>query len=180
MRFTSVLPPKFTTIRPITQLCAIFFVLTSVITTASAQDLDVQANLQAAIFKKVMGYVKLGGAPKITIVYPANGARAKDELLTQFKNMSIDCDAVEEGSAGKASGNVVYLVPGVSSATAKKVEKKFVITCSKELITDGLAAMAVISAGGKPSLLANMTSIGTSGLEVDPQLFRIAQKVGNR
>jgi hypothetical protein len=145
--------------------------------TVSAQDLEVPANLQAAIFKKVLGYVKIS-SPKVTIIHSASGVRAKDELLTNFKNSGIECEAVDEAGAAKASGNVVYLVPGVSAATAKKVEKKFVITCSKDMITDGLAAMAVINAGGKPSLLANMTSIGTAGIEVDPQLFRIAQKVG--
>jgi hypothetical protein len=146
-------------------------------TSASfAQDLEVQANLQAAIFKKVLGYVKIP-SPKITIVYGANGAKAKDELMTQFKNSGLDCDAVDEGGAGKASGNVVYLVPGVSPAAARKVEKKFTLTSSKDLVGDGLACMAVVNAGGKPQLLANMSSIGAAGVEVDPQLFRIAQQI---
>jgi hypothetical protein len=37
--------------------------------------------------------------------------------------------------------------------------------------------MAIVNAGGKPSLLANTTSIGAAGIEVDPQLFRIASQV---
>lgn len=144
--------------------------------TVHAQDLEVQANLQAAIFKKVLGYVKIP-SPKITIVHGASGARAKDELMTQFKNSGLECDAVEEANAGKASGNVVYLVPGVSAAAAKKVEKKFTLTSSKDLVSDGLACMAIVNAGGKPQLLANMSSIGAAGVEVDPQLFRIAQQI---
>lgn len=142
-----------------------------------AQDLDVPANLQAAIFKKVFAYVKIG-PPKITVVHSAAGAKSKDDLLTQFKNVGLEADAVEEASAAKATGNVIYLVPGVSSAVSKKVgSKKFIITCSKDFITDGAAMMAIINAGGKPSLLANTTSIGGAGIEVDPQLFRIASQV---
>jgi hypothetical protein len=34
-----------------------------------------------------------------------------------------------------------------------------------------------VNAGGKPQLLANMSSIGAAGVEVDPQLFRIAQQI---
>jgi hypothetical protein len=143
---------------------------------AHAQDLDVPANLQAAIFKKVFAYVKIG-APKITVIHSAAGAKSKDDLVTQFKNVGLEVDAVEEANASKASGNVVYLVPGVSSGTSKKVGKKFIITCSKDFITDGAAMMAIINAGGKPSLLANTTSIGSAGIEVDPQLFRIASQV---
>lgn len=141
-----------------------------------AQDLDVPATLQAAIFKKVFAYVKIG-TPKVTIVHSAAGAKSKDDLLTQFKNVGLEVDAVEEGNAAKASGNVVYLVPGVSAGAAKKVGKKFIITCSKDFITDGVAMMAIVNAGGKPSLLANTTAIGGAGIEVDPQLFRIASQV---
>ncbi|MBL7992347.1 MAG: hypothetical protein JNN25_13005 [Candidatus Kapabacteria bacterium] len=141
-----------------------------------AQDLDVPPQLQAAIFKKVFAYVKIG-PPKITIVHSAAGAKSKDDLTAQFKNVGLEVDAVEEGNAGKASGNVVYLVPGVSASAAKKVGKKFIITCSKDFITDGVAMMAIVNAGGKPSLLANTTAIGGAGIEVDPQLFRIASQV---
>ncbi|TAE30907.1 MAG: hypothetical protein EAZ92_03540 [Candidatus Kapaibacterium sp.] len=151
-------------------ICALFA------NTASAQDLEVPANLQAAIFKKVFAYVKIG-PPKITIVHSAAGAKSKDDLLTQFKNVGLEADAVDDGNIAKVSGNVVYLVPGVSPAVAKKISKKFIITCSKDFITDGAAMMAIINAGGKPSLLANTTSIGAAGIEVDPQLFRIASQV---
>ncbi len=151
-------------------VCALF------VNTASAQDLDVPANLQAAIFKKVFAYVKIG-PPKITVVHSAAGTKSKDDLLAQFKNVGLEADAVDEANAAKAAGNVVYLVPGVSTAVAKKVGKKFIITCSKDFITDGAAMMAIINAGGKPSLLANTTSIGAAGIEVDPQLFRIASQV---
>lgn len=155
-------------------LAVLMFVAGS--TIAKAQDLDVPATLQAAIFKKVFAYVKIG-TPKVTIVYSAAGTKSKDDLTTQFKNVGLEVDAVDEGSAGKASGNVVYLVPGVSAGAAKKVGKKFIITCSKDFITDGVAMMAIVNAGGKPSLLANTTAIGGAGIEVDPQLFRIASQV---
>ncbi|MCS6809129.1 MAG: hypothetical protein RML40_10440 [Bacteroidota bacterium] len=154
----------------------LFLIMLGATVRLQAQDLDVPPTLQAAIFKKVFAYVKIG-TPKVTIVHSATGAKAKDDLLTQFKNVGLDVDALEEANAAKAEGNVVYLVPGVSASAAKKVAKKFVITCSKELITDGLAMMAIINAGGKPSLLANTTAIGSAGIEVDPQLFRIASQV---
>lgn len=141
-----------------------------------AQDLDVPPTLQAAIFKKVFAYVKIG-TPKITIVHSAAGTKSKDDLMAQFKNVGLEVDAVDETNAAKAAGNVVYLVPGVGPGSAKKVGKKFIITCSKDFITDGLAMMAIVNAGGKPSLLANTTAIGTAGIEVDPQLFRIASQV---
>jgi hypothetical protein len=144
--------------------------------TASAQDMEIPANLQAAIFKKVLGYVKIS-SPKVTIVFPSSGAAAKDAIQAQFKTLGIDCDAVDEASAGKASGNVVYLVPGTSAGAAKKCEKKFTITSSKDFVSDGLACMGIVNAGGKPQLLANMSSIGAAGVEVDPQLFRIAQQI---
>ncbi len=144
-----------------------------------AQGSEVPANLQAAIFKKVLGYVKIA-SPKVTIIYPASGAKEKDELLSNFKNGGLDCDAVDEANAAKASGNVVYLVPGLSAAAARKVEKKFSITSSKDFVSDGLACMAVVNAGGKPQLLANMSSIGAAGVDVDPQLFRIATKITSK
>lgn len=158
--------------------CAAALIVACGSASAIAQDLEVPANLQAAIFKKVFGYVKVG-TPKISFVYASGNAKTKDELLGQFKAAGLDCDAIEEGGVGRASGNIIYLVPGVSNETAKKVEKKFVITCSKEFITEGLAAMAVINAGGRPSLLGNMTRIGASKIEVDPQLYRILTRVGN-
>jgi hypothetical protein len=160
-------------------LCAFALCLSTfsfALPSVQAQDLDVPANLQAAIFKKVFGYVKIG-SPKITIIYSAAGAKSKDEMLQQFKNVGLECDALDEGSAARATGNVIYMVPGVSASVAKKVGKKFIITCSKDFITDGAAMMAIVNAGGKPSLLANTTSIGAAGLEVDPQLFRIASQV---
>lgn len=141
-----------------------------------AQDLDVPPTLQAAIFKKVFAYVKIG-TPKITIVHSAAGVKSKDDLMAQFKNVGLEVDAIDEANASKAAGNVVYLVPGVGAGSAKKVGKKFIITCSKDFITDGLAMMAIVNAGGKPSLLANTTAIGGAGIEVDPQLFRIASQV---
>jgi hypothetical protein len=158
------------------RLAAVAVLVFAVTNFAHAQDLDVPANLQAAIFKKVFAYVKIG-APKITIVHSAAGVKSKDDLLAQFKNVGLEADAVDEAGAAKATGNVVYLVPGVSAATAKKVGKKFIITCSKDFITDGAAMMAIVNAGGRPSLLANTTSIGAAGIEVDPQLFRIASQV---
>jgi hypothetical protein len=145
-------------------------------TALNAQDLEVPPQLQAAIFKKVFAYVKIG-SPKITVAYSAAGTKSKDDLVEQFQKVGIETDFVEEANIAKASGNVVYLVPGVSAANAKKAGKKFVITCSKDFITDGAAMMAIVNAGGRPSLLANTTAIGSAGIEVDPQLFRIASQV---
>ncbi|MFY8001320.1 MAG: hypothetical protein ACOVSW_22195 [Candidatus Kapaibacteriota bacterium] len=162
--------------RLVLALGAVLIALFSTTTFVKAQDLDVPPTLQAAIFKKVFAYVKIG-TPKVTIVHSAAGAKSKDDLMTQFKNVGLEVDAVDEANAAKAAGNVVYLVPGVSAAAAKKVGKKFIITCSKDFITDGVAMMAIVNAGGKPSLLANTTAIGGAGIEVDPQLFRIASQV---
>ncbi|MCU0426463.1 MAG: nascent polypeptide-associated complex subunit family protein [Candidatus Kapabacteria bacterium] len=163
--------------RTIAQFTAILMLLVFAFASSlKAQDLDVPPTLQAAIFKKVFAYVKIG-TPKVTIVHSAAGTKSKDDLMTQFKNVGLEVDAIEEANAAKAAGNVVYLVPGVGAGSAKKVGKKFIITCSKDFITDGLAMMAIVNAGGKPSLLANTTAIGGAGIEVDPQLFRIASQV---
>lgn len=143
-----------------------------------AQEVEVPTTTQVNIFKKVFNYIKLNGNPKITIVYPAGSSKAKDELKMQFKNIGLECEDSEESSAGRVSSNVVYLMQGVAASTAKKVEKKFIITTSKEFINEGLASIALVSTGGKYSLLASIYHIGNTGYEVDPQLFRIAQKVG--
>lgn len=161
-------------------IVAVVFCMTGLLLSgqAQAQDLEVPANTQAAIFRKVFNYIKLNATPKITIVYPAGGGKVKDELKTQFKNLGLECDDSDEGSAGRISTNVVYLMQGVAASTAKKVEKKFIITTSKEFINEGLASIGLVASGGKYSLLASIYHIGNTGYEVDPQLFRIAQKVG--
>ena len=147
--------------------------------TLAAQHMAVPANLQAAIFKKILGFDKTlqaKGRIEVAVVYGDGGA--KDAIIEAFKDLGITAIPVksEQASSGVGGATVVYVAPG-AAAPKQLCAKNRILSISgvSSLVESGQVSVGLSIEGGKPKILVNRGQLKSEGHELADEIMNMAK-----
>ncbi len=174
--------------------CLLFSILGLVEQKAYAQE-NIPADLQAAIFFKVLSYDKNIDAKKgseLTIYLVADGSN-KDALLAGFKKLKgqslkskkIDVTSIGEKDIANVGGNsILYAPAGASASTIKKIlaiasaKKIPTLGGSAELAQKGFAVgLFIDKASGKPKIIINHAASQSHGMNLSSRVLGLAKVI---
>lgn len=146
---------------------------------AASQPMPVPAQLQAAIFKKVITLDRTLTArqsAKILVVHSGSGA---DEVVDAFKAAGLTASAVAEGQlAGAIAGaDIIYLMPGTSGAALSKSKGVLSLTGVPATVESGQAAIGVGLKDGKPEIIVHMGQLKAEGHDISADLLKLARVI---
>ena len=145
----------------------------------TAQRMTVPANLQAAIFKKILGFDKTlqaKGRIEVAVVY--GDEAAKDAIIEAFKDLEISAVPLKSDQAllGIGSATVVYVAPG-GIAPKQFCIKNRVLSISgvSSFVESGLVSIGLSVEGGKPSILIHKGQLKSEGHELAGEILKMAK-----
>ena len=147
--------------------------------TLAAQSMAVPANLQAAIFKKILGFDKTlqaKGRIEVAVVY--GDVAAKDAITGAFNDLGISTVPLKSDQAAQSIGEatVVYVAPG-ASAPKQLCAKNKVLSLSgvASLVESGQVSVGVAVEGGKPKILIHRGQLKAEGHEIAQEILDMAK-----
>lgn len=187
--------------RPIFFAC---LVLSSCFAVAAAHAQRVPPDLEATIHLKVLSYDRglkdrSGGRLTIAVVYAkgvAESEKGRDDMVKAFQTLakkvtirgitpSVVAVAFEGSDPARpltaAGATVVYLAPSLDDklpalqAAAGKL--RVPILCSQRPLVERGAAVGVVASAGKPAIVVNLRAAKAIGLDLDPNLLRLAEVI---
>jgi len=147
--------------------------------TLMAQRMAVPANLQAAIFKKILGFDKTlqaKGRIEVAVVY--GDVAAKDAIIEAFNDLEISAVPLKSDQALQSIGNatVVYIAPG--GVTPKQLcTKNRVLSISgvSSFVESGQVSIGLSIEGGKPKILIHRGQLKAEGQELAEEIMSMAR-----
>jgi hypothetical protein len=146
-----------------------------------AQDMPVPVKLQAAIFKKVLGFDKTlqsAGGYEILVAFGESSGPAKDEAVEAFKAMGVVVKAVAVGQLAGAltSSTVIYVAQGAlpPKLLAGKGSTLW-ISGMTALVEKGQVAVGLDIDSGKPKIVIHAAQLKAEGHEFSADLLSIAK-----
>ncbi len=148
--------------------CIIFLITTN----SYGQNMEVPANLQTALFKKIFAFDKTLTA-KGNFEVAVIGAGA-EEIVASFKETGVNAKTATD--IGGAS--VIYIMPGSASFKSQSASKGVLsISGVTSYVEDGKVAIGIGSEGGKPKIIINMAQLKAEGHDISPDLLKIAKVI---
>jgi hypothetical protein len=145
----------------------------------AAQRMTVPANLQAAIFKKVLGFDKTlqaRGRIEVAVVY--GDVAAKDAIIEAFNDLGISAVPLRSDQALLNIGNatVVYVAPG-GIAPKQLCAKNRVLSISgvSSFVESGQVSIGLSVEGGKPKILIHRGQLKGEGHELAEEILNMAK-----
>lgn len=157
---------------------ALIFILLFSVGNIHPQPMQVPANLQGALFKKIFNYNKTLQAREIKLAVVYGDEKIKDEIIDGFKQAGLFPTPVRINDIEKQILNytVIYITPGCSSLKALTDKYKvFSISAYSSFAESGEVSVAIGVESGKPKILINKKKIESEGQELSPDLFKIAK-----
>jgi hypothetical protein len=147
--------------------------------TLSAQRMAVPANLQAAIFNKILGFDKTlqtKGRIEVAVVY--GDVAAKDAIIDAFKDLGISAFPLKSDQALSSIGNatVVYVAPG-GTPPKQLCAKNRVLSISgvSSFVEGGQVSVGLSIEGGKPKILIHRGQLKSEGQELAEEILNMAR-----
>jgi hypothetical protein len=139
--------------------------------------------LQAAIFKKVLGYDKsLNGAAQVLVVTGAGDTSGGADLVKSFASLGITAEALDASkltSESLGANKVAYLFPAATTPTVRALcDKQGVLTLSGDptAADDGKVAIALgKKEDGRPEIIVNRATLKAEAHELSSELLRLAK-----
>lgn len=177
-------------------LAAALFAVLSTHPIAHAAE-QVPATLQVAILVKVLVYdrtiaTRARDGLKLAVVFDPDSddsKKARDEFTKAFnetprkigdKNV-IELVEVSQGKleAAAESIDIVYIADGadVAKIVALATKHHLITFASDRIAVEGGVVLGLVPRGDKPKLLINVGASVASGMELDPQVLRLAELV---
>ena len=147
----------------------------------AAQHMAVPANLQAAIFKKILGFDKTlqaKGRIEVAVVY--GDAAAKDAIIDAFKDLGIAAVPLKSDQASLSIGNatVVYVAPGGIPPKQICVKNKVLsISGVSSFVENGQVSVGLSIEGGKPKILIHRGQLKSEGHDLADEILNMARIV---
>jgi hypothetical protein len=137
-----------------------------------AQEMAVPANLQAALFKKILSFNKtLTAKGNFEVSIIGSGA---DAVVSAFKEAGLNAKATSD----IGSSAVVYIMPGTSSLKSQTSAKGVLsISGVTSYVENGSVAVGLGVEGGKPKIIVNMAQLKAEGQELSAELLKIAKVI---
>jgi hypothetical protein len=179
-------------------LCLTFALVTTLgIAPSVGWSQSIPANLQAAIFFKVLSYdgnipSKDGSAITIYVVTDSKTAGQKAAFLAGFgklkgqqiggKTINISAVTAAEASNVANSNTILYVAAGSDDSTIKKVlavavaKKCATLGGSEALAQKGLAVGLSVE-GGKPKIVINFPASQKQGMKLSSKVLRLAKVI---
>lgn len=179
----------------------VFSVATSVVIAASATRVQaaeqVPAPLQVAILVKVLVYdrtiaTRSRDGLRLGVVFDpdrASSTNARDEFIKAFNEtprkvgdkITIELVQVSQAKlADEASKlDIVYVADGADVAKVVEIARKehlITFASDRDAVVGGVV-LGLVPRGDKPKLLINVGASVASGMELDPQVLRLAELV---
>ena len=147
--------------------------------TLAAQSMAVPANLQAAIFKKILGFDKtLQSKDRIEVAVVYGDVAVKDAIIGAFNDLGIATVPLKSDQASQSLGNatVVYVAPG-ATAPKQLCAKNRVLSLSgvSSLVESGQVAIGIAVEGGKPKILIHRGQLKAEGQELADEVMSMAR-----
>ncbi|MBN1302615.1 MAG: YfiR family protein [Melioribacteraceae bacterium] len=142
-----------------------------------AQGMDIPANLQAALFKKIFAFnntLKSKGSAEVAVL---TGSGSGGDVVAAFKDAGI---SVKEVSGSNVPGDVdvVYVMPGVASPKSQTAGKGVLsISGVGSYAEKGDVAIGIGVEGGKPKIIIHFAQLKAEGQEISADLLKIAKVI---
>ncbi len=162
------------------------FILLAVVAALSTEVLHAQrtavpANLQAAIFKKILGFDKtlqLKGKIEVAMVY--GDASVKDAIIEAFKDLGISAVPLKSdlASANLGGASVVYVAPGATAPRQLCIRDGILsISGVASFVEKGQVSIGISVEGGKPKILIHKGQLKSEGHELSEDILAMARIV---
>ncbi len=146
-----------------------------------AQRMAVPANLQAAIFKKILGFDKtLQSKGKIEVAVVYGDVAVKDAITEAFKDLGISAVPLksELASANLNGASVVYIAPGAAPPRQLCIREGVLsISGVASLVEKGQVSIGISVEGGKPKILIHKGQLKSEGHELSEDILEMARIV---
>jgi hypothetical protein len=158
---------------------------------------SVPAPLQVAILVKVLVYdrtiaVRARDGLKLGVVYDPDretSTAARDEFIKAFnetprkvgEKITVELVQIPQSKLAEEAAkiDIIYVAEGADIAKIVEIARKeHVITfASERSAVEGGVVLGLVPRGDKPKLLINVGASVASGMELDPQVLRLAELV---
>jgi hypothetical protein len=147
--------------------------------TLEAQKLEVQANLQAALYKKILALATKGTGlkPQVLVVFDN---RNTDDIMAVSKAMEDLGLAIITAK----NGQIPSSFGGIRAAFLSTPDDKMLAACQangvitfsgyRELVRDGKASIAIVNEGGKPKPMIHKARLTAEKPELLAQLAAVS------
>jgi len=146
-----------------------------------AQSMTVPANLQAAIFKKMLGFDKtLQSRGPIEVVVVYGDVAAKDEIVAAFKGVGVSASSVRADQISNGIGNasVLYVAPG-AIPPKQFCANSGVLSLSgvASFVEKGQVSIGLGVEGGKPKILIHTGQLKAEGHDIASDILNMAKLI---
>lgn len=153
---------------------------------ARAQELEVPAKLQAALFKKLFAYATTlqgQGVARVVVAHAAGSERTAGQVVAAFKDVGVEASALEARAAAAALGprSVLYVVPGTDAPAALARATLLGVLCvsgSPQLAEAGKVAVGLgKSADGRTQIVISRARLKEERQELSANVLALARVV---
>jgi hypothetical protein len=164
--------------KPISRL-ALLVLLFGASYNVCAQRMEVQASLQAALFKKILTLATKGTDMRPSVLVVFDGKHNDDiaAITKSLEDLGLLITAVKKGALPEDFS-------GIRAAFLFEPDEKLLSICAengivtfsgyRDMVSDGKASIAIINEGGKPKLMLHRTRLTSEKSELLAQLEKVA------